>query len=366
MIVTGTQIPELCLHDSMANVLDKWKSLSRNNKISAIAIVGLIVFSIGYVGIGYVVASQALAVNPGCGMWAENTPSDWDSDDDWESFEPWPAAEERVEIRRDFDASSYQMDSYEDVTFSPRGNSDITLRGWYVEVDPDAPVVIQTHGMPMNGKCKPEMLLMQGYLAEGGINTLSFDLRNYGDSDVVGDYFAVGQIEYKDLLGAYDWLIAEKGYQPGEVGMTAFSAGGGAAIAFAEEPGIGAMWLDSAVLDFPLVVRNELSRMGFPTIFAGPGITVGGWLAGVDLDGRSPMEAADVAGERPVFLTHGKDDPRVSIVHSERFEARMLENGGDVTTWYVDDRAHVDAIWGESDTYKSNLISFFDNTLSSE
>ena len=38
--------------------------------------------------------------------------------------------------------------------------------------------MILTHGMPVNGKCKPEMLLMQGYLAEGGINTLSFDLRN--------------------------------------------------------------------------------------------------------------------------------------------------------------------------------------------
>jgi len=347
----------------MSNALERWKSLTKNTKISALAIVGIMIFSVGYVGIGYVIASQALAVNPGCGMWSENTPSDWDVDDDWESFEPWPDAEERVEIRRDFDASPYQMSSYEEVTFSPRDNSDITLSGWYVEVDPDAPVVIQTHGMPMNGKCKPEMLLMQGYLAEGGINSLSFDLRNYGDSEVVGDYIAVGQKEYKDLLGAYDWLISEKGYQPGEVGMTAISAGGGAAIAFAEEPGIGAMWLDSAVLDFPLVVKNELGRLGFPTIFTGPATTVGGWLAGVSLDARSPMEAADDAGEREVFLTHAIDDPRVSVVHSERFEARMLENGGDVTTWYVEDRGHVDAIWGESDEYKSNLISFFTESL---
>ena len=36
--------------------------------------------------------------------------------------------------------------------------------------------------------------------------------------------------------------------------MTGISLGGGAAIA-AEEPGIGAMWLDSAVLDFPLVIQ---------------------------------------------------------------------------------------------------------------
>ena len=88
--------------------------------------------------------------------------------------------------------------------------------------------------------------------------------------------------------------------------MTAISAGGGAAIAFAEESGIGAMWLDSAVLDFPLLVNNELGRLGFPTIFAGPAVRVGGWLVGVGLDERSPMEAADTAGDREVFLTQEK------------------------------------------------------------
>ena len=78
------------------------------------------------------------------------------------------------------------MPSYEDVSFSPRDDLTLTLRGWYVEVESGARCDFG-HGMPVNGKCKPEMLLMQGYLAEGGINTLSFDLRNYGDSDVVDD-----------------------------------------------------------------------------------------------------------------------------------------------------------------------------------
>jgi dipeptidyl aminopeptidase/acylaminoacyl peptidase len=207
------------------------------------------------------------------------------------------------------------------------------------------------------------MLLMQGYLSEGGINTLSFDLRNYGESEVVDDYFAVGQIEYKDILGAYDWLVEEQGYQPGEIGMSAFSAGGGAAIAFAEENGIGAMWLDSAVLDFPLLVKNELGRLGYPEFFAGPAVRVGGWLVGVELDARSPMEAATNAGDRPVFLTHGIEDPRVSIVHSENFEEIMKLEEGNVSTWYVQDRGHVDAIWGESEEYENKVVSFFKSAL---
>ncbi len=253
------------------------------------------------------------------------------------------------------------MDSYENASFPPRGDvQSITLRGWYVEVDPEAPVVILTHGMPSNGNCKPEMLLMQAFLAEGGINSLSFSLRNYGHSDHVSDYIAVGQVEYVDILGAYDWLIDSKGYQAGEVGLVGISLGGTAAFAFEDEPGIAAMWLDSAVLDFPLVVRNELGRMGFPAFLGGAAITVGGWMAGADLDGRNPIHAADAAGERPVFLTHGLEDTRVSVEHAERFEERMIENGGNVETWYVEDRAHVDAMWSDSEIRKPPHFIFHD------
>ncbi|HAJ05976.1 MAG TPA: hypothetical protein DCL76_05435 [Chloroflexi bacterium] len=335
-----------------------------NKKLIIISISTISILLVLYLGIGYVIASQAIAAKPGCGLWSGNTPSNWSPNDDWSSFEPWPSAQERIRIRRDFDVTPYQIPEYEEVSFHPRNEPNITLKGWYIEVDPLAPVVIQTHGMPTNGKCKPEMLLMQGYLTEGGINSLSFDLRNYGESDVVGDYFAVGQIEYNDLLGAYDWLVSDKSYRSGQIGMSAFSAGGGAAIAFAEEPGITALWLDSAVLDFPLVVRNELKRLGYPSIFSQAAITVGGWLVGVKLDERSPMEAADSANDRPVFLTHGKKDPRVSIVHSQRFEQRIINNKGNVTAWYVDNRAHVDAIWGESIAYKKKLIDFFSHSLS--
>ena len=75
--------------------------------------------------------------------------------------------------------------------------------------------------------------------------------------------------------------------------------------------------------------------------------------------GCSIKEAAEKAGNRPVFLTHGLEDARVSLEHSERFRDSMIENGGNVTTWFVEDRAHVDAIWGESTEYQMNLTQFF-------
>ena len=41
----------------------------------------------------------------------------------------------------------------------------------------------------------------------------------------------------------------------------------------------------------------------------------------------------------------------------------MLDNGWNVDTWYVEDRGHVDAIWGNSDEYKMKLVNFFEVAL---
>jgi hypothetical protein len=41
----------------------------------------------------------------------------------------------------------------------------------------------------------------------------------------------------------------------------------------------------------------------------------------------------------------------------------MISNGANVTTWYVDERGHVDALWGNSEEYSSKLSEFFSNAL---
>ena len=79
------------------------------------------------------------------------------------------------------------------------------------------------------------------------------------------------------------------------------------------------------------------------------------WLDGVYLDSRSPMEAADRVESDPFSLLM-QLTTRGLVVHSERFEEKMMENGGNVTTWYVEDRGHVDAIWGDSEEYKLKLL----------
>lgn len=78
----------------------------RRNKLTAMFLASIFLFSLAYIGIGYTVASQGISANPGCGMWASNTPDNWTTDDDWQSFEPWNDSEERIDIRK---ISMYQI-----------------------------------------------------------------------------------------------------------------------------------------------------------------------------------------------------------------------------------------------------------------
>ena len=201
-------------------------------------------------GLGHVIAKQALTVPHGCGLWESNTPTNWTVDDDWESFEPWADSEQRISMRKDFDAKPWQFESYETINFTSRDG--IKLEGWYVEVNESSPVVIFVHGGYENGKCKPEILLSASYLSKNNFNVFMIDLRNHGHSEVVSDYFYLGQKEYLDILGAYDWLIEDKSYNPKSIGIFSISTYSLATTLAFDESEIGAMWLDSAIIDFTL------------------------------------------------------------------------------------------------------------------
>ena len=312
-------------------------------------------------GLGHIIAKQALTVPHGCGLWESNTPTNWTVDDDWESFEPWADSEQRISMRKDFNATPWQFDSYETINFTSRDG--INLEGWYVEVNSSSPVVIFVHGGYENGKCKPEILLSASYLSKNNINVFMIDLRNHGHSEVVSDYFYLGQKEYLDVLGAYDWLVEDKSYNPQSIGIVSISTYALASTLAFDESEIGAMWLDSPIIDFPLLVGNELERLGFPRMLASPAITMGERLVGVNIDDKVPLEVASRAGDRPMYLVHGDSDVRISNEHSKKFYDKAVEAEANVTLWLVEDSAHVDALWEYSSDYESRIVTFFTDSL---
>ncbi len=333
----------------------------RQKLFLSISVVLVLLLPAIWFGLGHVIAKQALTVPHGCGLWESNTPTNWTVEDDWESFEPWADSEQRISMRKDFDAEPWQFESYETINFTSRDG--INLEGWYVEVNESSPVVIFVHGGYENGKCKPEILLSASYLSKNNFNVFMIDLRNHGHSEVVSDYFYLGQKEYLDVLGAYDWLIEGKSYNPKSIGIVSISTYSLATTLAFDESEIGAMWLDSPIIDFPLLVGNELERLGFPRILASPAITMGERLVGVSLEDRVPLEVASRAGDRPMYLVHGDSDVRISNEHSKMFYEKASEADANVTLWLVEDSAHVDALWEYSSEYESRLVSFFNNSL---
>jgi len=345
----------------MTGAREYWGSISRRKRIFSITTVSLLlVVPTIWFGLGHVIAMQALTSPHGCGIWESNSPTNWTVDDDWESFEPWPDSENRISIRKDFDATPWQFDSYENISFDSRDG--VKIAAWYSEVDESAPVVILVHGGYLNGKCKPEVLLTASYLADGGINTLMVDLRNHGASENVSDYMYLGQKEYLDVLAAYDWLLEEKSYSSSSIGLLGISTGAlTTALAFGESE-IQAMWLDSAIIDFPMLVENELERLGYPKMLASPAITMGERIIGINPNEVPPITAASKAGERPMYLAHGEDDGRISPQHSQKFYDAAVDSNANVTLWMVEDSGHVDAVW-ENPEYQERLVSFFTEAL---
>ena len=333
----------------------------RKRLFLSISVVLVLLLPTIWFGLGHVIAKQALTVPHGCGLWESNTPTNWTVDDDWESFEPWADSEQRISMRKDFNATPWQFNSYETINFTSRDG--INLEGWYVEVNPSSPVVIFVHGGYENGKCKPEILLSASYLSKNNINVFMIDLRNHGHSEVVSDYFYLGQKEYLDVLGAYDWLVEDKSYNPQSIGIVSISTYALASTLAFDESEIGAMWLDSPIIDFPLLVGNELERLGFPRMLASPAITMGERLVGVNIDDKVPLEVASRAGDRPMYLVHGDSDVRISNEHSKKFYNKAVEAEANVTLWLVEDSAHVDALWEYSSEYESRIVTFFTDSL---
>src|SRR3954447_16676545 len=127
----------------------------------------------------------------------------------------------------DFDPSPWFMPAPETVAF-PSRDSAITISGWYVPAaDPDAPTVVIVHGH-MACKHDHSVLLPAGMLHRNGFAVLLIDLRDHGDSTYEDGRYAGGTEEYRDVLGAWDWLQTAKRARPERIGLLRVSLGAAA------------------------------------------------------------------------------------------------------------------------------------------
>jgi dipeptidyl aminopeptidase/acylaminoacyl peptidase len=256
------------------------------------------------------------------------------------------------------DATNWQLPHYENVTF-PSRHPNTTIHAWYTQINPNAPVVIITHGIHPNCKANYETLLVSAMLTQGGINALNVDLQNYGQSTKTGHFIDYGQREHLDLLGAYDWLVTQ-GYQPQQIGLAGLSLGAvTSAIAFSQEAHIQAAWLDSPFADFDSMFCFELGRRNLPCFFKHGVLLIGKYILGVKPNRIPTTDAVVNQADRHLFLTHGTSDTRIPFDHALIFKQLSDKYHTNTTFWFVEDNAHLEAMLQYPKLYQEKMVKFF-------
>jgi dipeptidyl aminopeptidase/acylaminoacyl peptidase len=321
------------------------RHLGWRRAVGLVAIALIVLAGVGYLYASSVIYDELSVTAARCGgRFAENTPAAF--------------------TLTDLDTTPYRMPGYDTVTLPSRDPA-IEISAWYVPADagPAGPAVVLVHG---HASCKrdAQVLLVAGMLHRDGISVLLIDLRNHGDSTVVNGRYAGGTREYRDALAGWDWLVNEQGFGPNRVGILGMSLGAATAlIATGEEPRVAAVWADSSYADLDVAVQAELERNGYPTFFRFGGYLMARLRSGDDLLSLSPIAAVAKLDGRPIFITHGTADTRLSVRYASDLAAAVRADGGRVEPWLVEGAEHTQAIELQTTEYERRLDAFFEAAL---
>ena len=319
-----------------------------NRVIGTGIIVIVVVLVVGTIGVSALVYQRLSATTPRCEAHpdeADNTPAAF--------------------VRAGFDTSPYLIEDYQEVSF-PSRDPDVTISAWFIPAkDTDsaaAPTVIIVHGYN-DCRQRAAILTPAAMLHNNGFNVLAIDLRGHGES-AEGARMAAGTEEYRDVLGAWDWLLTEKGFLPERIGLMGFSLGGATVtIAAAQEPRVAAVWEDSAFADFLDILKLELQDSGIPSFFAPGAAFVGRLISGDDITAIRPVDAVTKFEGRPYYIVHGDADTRIPVSQATRLAETINANGGVVKPWILPGTAHIEAVFDAPDEYERRLIEFFSTSL---
>ena len=326
------------------------------NYIFRYLISAFIILIIVYFTAGFYVAYQILKIDPTCGLHEGSLPNSWSTKVD--SHEYSILAQQKV--RENFNYKKYYLDKWQNVYFQSR-DSDIKLNGWLFNYFPNRPIIIVTHGISPNGKCKSESNIIASFLVNKNFNVLTIDLRNYGQSDTVSSYDDLGLESYNDVLGAFDFL-KQIGFKSNSIGLHGISLGASTSIFAANaEPQILAIWADSPLAEFNMILKDEIARYGLAIEF-GPAVSFAGRiLTGIDPTELSP--AKKLSNKQFYFFTHGDSDTRVLTRHFNYFKEYANVKDINAEFWLVKDAHHVDAMLKYPEIYSEKMEVFFNKVL---
>ncbi len=220
---------------------------------------------------------------------------------------------------------------YEELRIPARTDG-LQIAAWYIPSEENQKVIILVPGRDnsrSNGFGN-QFVSFANTLHRAGFSVMMIDLRGHGESQDAR--FTFGIKERRDILGAVDWLEA-RGYPPGKIGALGYSLGAGAVIgAASEEPGIGAIWIDSAYADFKTVVDHSwVTDSGLPKVFLYSTAWMNQLLYGYDILASRPIDEIGAIAPRPIFLAHCQKDNLIPISNMDR----LLAVAKNTQTWVI-------------------------------
>lgn len=259
----------------------------------------------------------------------------------------------------DLDASPWFVADYREVRIPSRDPA-LELRAWWMPSKDglDAPSIIVVHGF---GTCvrDPAVLAPAGMLHRLGYGVLLLDLRDHGGSSVEDGRAAAGTEEYRDVLGAVDWLV-DQGAVPGRIGLLGTSMGGATSIiAAGADQRIAAVWSDSSYADVMTRIEEGLEEHGLPRSLAPLARMAARLVSGDDIGTPSVPDSLAALGGRHLFVVHGGLDGLIDPSHADVLAAAARSAGVLVERWSVHDVGHVDAMLVHPAEYERRLEAFF-------
>lgn len=262
----------------------------------------------------------------------------------------------------DFDPAPYFTNEYETVRIPSRDDG-IELHGWWLPAtEAAAPAVVVVHG---RGGCvrHPEVLAPAAMLHRLGYEVLLIDLRDHGASTVEDGRYAGGTEEYRDVMGAVDWLL-DRDVPPTEVGLLGTSLGAATVIiAAGVDERIGAVWEDSGYAVMERRIAEELEQKGLPTILAPAATLIARVISGDDLASHTVMREVEHLAGRHLSVTHGEEDATTYVAHAHDLLAQALASGVLVDQWIVPGAGHVAAMFQHPEEYEARLGAFFERAF---
>jgi dipeptidyl aminopeptidase/acylaminoacyl peptidase len=264
------------------------------------------------------------------------------------------------------DVAAYAMPAPLDVELRSRDERvpDLTLRAWWIRGErADGPAVILVHGWKT---CRRDdnILLPAGMLHRHGFGVLLLDQRDHGDSDDEDGRFAGGSEEYLDVLGAWDWLVAQ-GVPEDRIGILGMSFGAATSvIAGGEEAGVRAVWADSSFADIGEAARAFLVHEGYPEVLEPGAQLMARLVGGDDLTAKSPLAAMPRYAGRPFAIVHGAADDFLPWRFAGELRAAAEAGGVDLREyWIVPEAGHARSVVEEPEAYERRLVAFFAGAL---